>query len=609
MTSHRPLLISKAAPLFTMALMLLALWYLSTRFLSGAFWQALVAVAAVAIPLALHGLYEAAIAKTLRRERYQRDGRLFRLFAGRLLLGAVALFLVLFVAPFVIVRLHVLGAREWWLLALLVPLQVAMFSGFSRLLQNEYKPWLLTAAALDWTRFVCPTLLALAYAALLLWQRDMAARLELSEAIELAQARIADIDASLTLATLAQFVALVDGSKAWFLANLSAQTGSLVFWAAVLDFWMLCYFLCRVLAIALLPRAEWRRVFGPLSDARDVPALAPRRIAVACALFTFVTLFVGVPLLAGIETQVRARPELQQLFAGTRTRVERIGEEYFAPGTIAALERARRVALARLDVSTAELRAATEAAFDAMEGNVDLYLDWYYSLGAEYARIGHLLAGDLEDYMARRFAETLAQDELFADVERALAASLVNSAEANALYARLSDNILAQNRVELAERQVVIVQQLDLRDVMTPPEHAELLGVQNRLTLASGGGAMAGVLGGAIAGKLIAKVVTKSSFKLATQAAAKLVASKAAGTTLGAGAGATAGGAIGSIVPGFGTAIGALVGGLLGGLAVGVGIDKALIEFEEAVGREAFRAELLQALDEARRDYLSAATP
>ena len=36
-------------------------------------------------------------------------------------------------------------------------------------------------------------------------------------------------------------------------------------------------------------------------------------------------------------------------------------------------------------------------------------------------------------------------------------------------------------------------------------------------------------------------------------------------------------------------------------------VKPPLIEFEEAVGREAFRTELLQALDEARRDYLSAA--
>jgi hypothetical protein len=482
-------------------------------------------------------------------------------------------------------------------------LQLAAFVACRHWLRDEYKPWLLVSAALDWTRFLCPTLLALTYAALLLWRREPGAGLELPAALALAQAEVADIDSSVALATLAQFLALIEGSKLWFLANVAAQSGGLVFWAAVLDFWMVCYFLCRVLSIALLPRVEWRRVFGPLSDARELPALTPRRIAMACAVFTFVSLFIGVPLLSSVETQVRARPELQQLFAGTRLRVERIGEEYFAQGTIAALERARRVALARLDLSTAELRAQTNVAFAAMAGNVDAYLDWYYSLGAEYARIGHLLAGDLEGYMARKFAETLAQEELFRGVERALADSLASSAEANALYARLSANVLAQNRIEVQGQTVVVVQSLALADVLAPPEHAELLSVQNRL-LASGGGALAGALGGVIAGKLVAKVVTKSSFKLATQAVAKFAASKAAGTSLGAGAGATTGGAIGSVVPGLGTALGALIGGVIGGLAVGIGIDKALIEFEEAVGRDAFRAELLQALDEARLEYL-----
>ena len=150
------------------------------------------------------------------------------MFAGRLLLGAVALVLVLLAAPFVVVRLHVLDAREWLLLALLVPLQLVVYGGFRRLLQHEYKPWLLTAAALDWTRFVCPTLLALLYAAALFAQRGSDAALELPMAIELAQRRVADIDSSLALATLAQFLALVDGSKAWFLANVAAQASHLV---------------------------------------------------------------------------------------------------------------------------------------------------------------------------------------------------------------------------------------------------------------------------------------------------------------------------------------------------------------------------------------------
>lgn len=595
-----------AGPVAAMLVLLLLLWLVSTHFLSGAFWKALAALAVISVPLALYALYEAAIAKTLRRERYLREGLFFRLFSGRLLIGAVALVLVLLAAPFLLVRLHMLPAREWLLLVLSVPLQLASFSLCKRLLRNEYKPWLLVPAALDWTRIVCPTLLALAYAALLSWRHAPSAGLDLTAAVEAALRGVADVDASRALATLANFFALFEGTKTYFLAHVAAESGRLVFWAAVLDFWMLCYFLSRVLSVALLPRAEWRRVFGPLSDDREAAALTPRRIAVACALFTFVSLFIAVPLLSSVETQVRARPEFEQAFAGTRLRVERIGDEYFAQGTIAALERARRVALARLEVSTGELQQKTDAAFAAMAGNVDVYLDWYYSLGAEYARIGHLLTGDLEDYMARKFAETLAQEDVLRGVESALATSLANSAEANRLYERLVTNLLAQNRLDAPTDEVEVVQTLALSDVLVPPEHAELLGVQSRL-LASSGGAVAGVLAGAIAGKLVAKVVTKSSFKLATKAVAKLVASKAAGTTMGAGAGAAAGGAIGSVVPGLGTAIGALIGGVLGGLVVGVGIDAALIEFEEAVGREAFRAELLQALDEARREYLGAA--
>ena len=595
-----------AGPVTVMYGLLFLLWLLSTRFLSGAFWQALVALAAVVVPLALYALHEAAIAKTLRRERYLREGLFFRLFSGRLLIGTVVLLLVLLAAPLLLLRLHVLALREWLLLLFLVPLQFASYAACRHLLQREYRPWLLVSAALDWTRFICPTLLALAYATMLSLQRAPATAADLSAAVAAALADVADIDTSVALSTLANFFALFEGTKTYFLANLAIDGGRLAFWAAVLDFWMLSYFLCRVLSVALLPRAEWRRVFGPLSDEREVAVLSPRRSAVAWALFTFVSCFIGVPLLSSVETQVRARPELQQAFASTRLRVERIGDEYFAQGTIAALEHARRVALERLDVSTADLRLKTDAAFAAMAGNVDVYLDWYYSLGAEYARIGHLLTGDLEDYMARKFAETLAREEVLRDVETALAASLASSEEARRLHEQLVTVLLAQNRIDTSGQEIEVVQTLALGDVLVPPQHAELLGVQNRL-LASSGGAVAGVFAGAVAGKLVAKVVTKTSFKLAAKAVAKLAASKAAGTSLGAGAGATAGGAIGSVVPGLGTALGALIGGVLGGLAVGVGVDAALIEFEEAVGREAFRAELLQALEEARREYLGAA--
>jgi hypothetical protein len=42
-----------------------------------------------------------------------------------------------------------------------------------------------------------------------------------------------------------------------------------------------------------------------------------------------------------------------------------------------------------------------------MEANVDLYLDWYYSLEGEYGRIGNMLVGDLHGYMLEQFRHTL----------------------------------------------------------------------------------------------------------------------------------------------------------------------------------------------------------
>lgn len=591
-------------PLAGMIFVLWLLWVLSTRFLSGEFWQTLVVLAAVVVPLVLHGLYEGAIAKTLRRERYLHDGRFFRLFSGRLLVSFFTLVMAVLAGPFLVLRLHVLDPDEWLLLALLVPLQFGSYLWFRQLLRNEYKPWLLVSAALDWSRFVCPTLLAIAYALLLVWQRESGVASELPAALELAQRKVADIDSSVALAMLAKLLALLDGSKAWFMANLGNDSGQLVLWAAVLDFWLVCYLLCRALSVVLLPPAEWRRIFGPLTDSIDVPELATEGIALASALFTFALVFVGLPLLVMIESEVRARPQLQQMFAETQVRVERIGEEYFAPGTIAALAHARQSALASLEVSRVELRTKIDLAFVAMEGNVDKYLDWYYSLGGEYARTMALVSGDMEDYMKNKFGEMVGTQALLVDVENELAESLAGSAQANALYQRLRVNLLAQNRLASPGPDVLVVQQIAANDAVQFGD-TELASLQNRL-LSSGGGAIAGAIGGVIAGKLMAKVVTKGTFKLAAKAAAKLVASKSAGASLGVGAGAAAGGAIGSVVPGIGTVLGALVGGVIGGLAVGVGIDKALIEFEEATNRERYRADLLQTLQETRLEYLGA---
>ena len=78
----------------------------------------------------------------------------------------------------------------------------------------------------------------------------------------------------------------------------------------------------------------------------------------------------------------------------------------------------------------------------------------------------------------------------------------------------------------------------------------------------------------------------------------KPLASLGLKVSAGATGGAATGAAIGSIVPFVGTAIGATVGGVLGALTVGVAVDAALLQLEEALNRENFERNLVNAIQE-----------
>ena len=83
----------------------------------------------------------------------------------------------------------------------------------------------------------------------------------------------------------------------------------------------------------------------------------------------------------------------------------------------------------------------------------------------------------------------------------------------------------------------------------------------------------------------------------------KPLASLGLKVSVGATGGAATGAAIGSIVPFVGTAIGATVGGVLGALTVGVAVDAALLQLDEALNRENFERDLVNAIQEARREF------
>jgi hypothetical protein len=401
---------------------------------------------------------------------------------------------------------------------------------------------------------------------------------------------------------------MYDGVKAYALGRIGQLDALPALALFALGGLVVFYNACAMLSCFLIPVAEYRRIFGPLSDA-DVPQPIPAvRLAAVAAVFTFASLFLYLPTFSALENWIRFSPELrqarEQAEAWAVPRLEQIDDLFFRPGTIEKLHQAELEALRQVEISLVHLEGQADLAFDRMEVNVDAYLDWYYSVFAEYARIANLLVGELENHMAEKMEEKLLQGVDMRDLEQAIQTALREHEAALRAYQEKVERIMAENQVEPAPgSQFEVERQVTMNDLFT---HEDTISVRTRM-FASGAGGVAGGVSGVFSAvmvkKIVSKVAAKNVFKLAAKSVAKLAAGKAAGSAGGAAAGAAAGAAIGSVVPILGTAAGAVIGGIVGGVATGLAVDKTLLVLEEAVSRDEFKQEILASINEQRREF------
>ncbi len=445
---------------------------------------------------------------------------------------------------------------------------------------------------------------------------------------------------SALLAWAVDGMAVLNGARAWSLAWAEGQAGPLVaLWRLVAifgQFWLLA----SVLAGALLPAGEARRILRA-SDADQPPPVGPARAALAGFLLVLVSSAVltlaaggeGMATAARAPKALAAAPGLASPASGgaapslgavsdpnparsapglpdpTALRevveAERIGALVCPAGTIAGIEALDRSLRDAMAARRADVERAARAGFEAARARVPAFLDSYYSLTAEYLRTFHLVAGDAEPFLGEQITQALDMDAAFGPLHRSIAAA---EAPLPADSLALRDRLLAECGLLPADDVVLRVMAAAPATLLAPGPDVTAVAFEARLA-ASGIGSVAGGVGGALAGKVIAKLVTSEAFGLAAEALAKLAVGKAAGGLGGAAAGAGAGALAGSVVPGLGTTVGAVLGGVVGGLAVGVATDYALIRVEEAVSREAFEAEILAALDAAEAELLASLFP
>lgn len=596
------------AYLIKAALGAVLLYYAANAFTTDSFWIVSLSVFVFSLPIALSGIYSSTVRQIQRLESFANRGILFRFLSGRIFKVVFWVAQAIVMAFLVLIQFHTYSTLEWLLFFAVIPVFWVCFLACRKIVQGEYRSYLVTSKALSWARWLCAAVMVLLNLALGLAVAESNQYTSLAESIAAQQASLQEMTGSAFVYEVSSSLAYYDGAKDYALSRIGEQDALTALALLGIGSLVLFYNAGAMLSSLLISRREYRRVFGPLSITDDPAPVAIQRIAITVAVTVFLSLFVYLPLSAYLEAWAQQSPNVanwRNQQALLVQRLEQIDDAYFQEGTFAALDAARIEALNRVELSLTSLQTQADLAFDTMEAHVDDYLDWYYSLAGEYARIGSLLTGDLEAFMTAKLEESLMQGDAFQLVELALNSALNEHQEAQQFYQEAAARIMQANAVTPNDTSYEVVQTMALTDVLQPPLHKDMIQLQSRLLTSTGSGALAGVMSAVIVQKVIGKVIGKNVFKVAAKALGKVVVSKSVGAAAGAGAGAGTGAVIGSVVPGIGTVVGAAVGGIVGAIAVGLTVDKVIIELEELVNREEFRQEILSAIDEARVEFRS----
>jgi len=305
---------------------------------------------------------------------------------------------------------------------------------------------------------------------------------------------------------------------------------------------------------AVLGPRELGRGLAPASDEINPPA--PGRAGLTAAAALALGLGLGVAL---AERTLTAIPSSERPAAQLQTGAEWIGDALYRAGTWDQIQTLRAAVLAEDAVASARLVDAQDAAFDAMAGNVDLFLDGYYTLWADYMRLFAFVTFGLEQHLAGKLEEGLTSGAPFAAFEA------LRDSELAAIATRHAD-LLTQEAALLAAARLsdttnpallrVAQRRLALPDIGERLE-ADRARAQARWAASVGAGAMSFV----IAQRVVTRLAERGLLRIAAQTLTRI-----------------------------------------GGVLVAFGVDYALVKLDEYQNRDDFRAEILAEIERLRSD-------
>ena len=349
------------------------------------------------------------------------------------------------------------------------------------------------------------------------------------------------------------------------------------------------------------------RGISPTSEFATIKFVSKSQLGWASAVFSFFALAIWFPTLADVEHSLSNRtvssnlePVKQEVKEKIKLVVDRINGENFKLGTYAEIEPLLQQIRKKYDDTAfkQELQNQVKFSFNQLEPNIDIFLDQYYSLTAEYVRIGKMLSGDLENYLQSELNNALKLNDPFKSVILVLEnekTTRIKFQEDRRLLMASIEDLIRDNKIMPETDQEVDAE----IEVMVPELNgfSEIkFGLQEFPELRWGSSSAMGAASAAIGVAISKKLAAKGLYKALGKALTKVVAKKVAGT----GVGAAIGGVIGSVVPGAGN----VALGVLGGLTGAVLTEFAFVSLEEIMEREKLKKQILEVVRQERTRLL-----
>jgi len=568
----------------------------------GPVWPALWLLV-LAVPAGLFSTYLATLRRIRNMAVWSAGSHALAWLSGpwlRVLTGVGAAFAATaFLAP----RLMNLQAADGVLLGLALLVFLALRWLLMRQLQSQLQPVYRTGWPLWWIAVLTAMLMVLA---------DMAVRhtgalayrpATLAQAIDQARSTAHALGPSALAQAVADWAGLIRGLELFLLARaheVGGLTGWLVRPLVALTQLPFHFFVALSIAAFVVPGREYARILTPpqaLDEAAPVPA---HRLAAAASLVAALVLFVFLPLVVMTESQLQQSDRHRLVHEKAHSMaVELVDGVLVRPGTAAELRQLQIEAVLLQQDALQQVNRAIDEGFDGLRANTDRYLDWYYSLSAEYVRLFSAATGGLEAHLSRQLQQTLGAGDPFSALNTAIS-------QAMQLEARLAGDVRSR-AIDLLESRRVhpapgvsteVVGTYALDDMLDLTRHEGLTTLEQRF---AAGGAT-GVVSALVARQVVMRLAARGTVRMAASTLSRAALARSGAALGGAGAGAATGAAVGSVIPGFGTAAGALVGGVVGGLGVGLGAEYLLLKTEELFRRDAHRQSLLDAIGDIEKD-------